>query len=597
MLIDNSLIAQQDTIKIPSVQILGRKLTKQAVKNFISGSYYLQQRDIRFSVRSYGGVMSTLSIRGFKSSHTKLMVFGLPLQLGGMDGYDFFLVPMELFDSVGLHTTGQGIESVSGAMGGLISMDEAARKDDRLYYTLGIGSQGESVLATGIKRTQGKGYIAIKAGNHVSMNRYKYWDPYAGLVQTERRAAFSKNHLLLSMSYCPWSGSEVYYKQLTSDVVRAFPPPLTYVGPGRVETEHFRQNISTVGLRQEIQNSMLDMQLGFVSQSSDYHTRALDSLWIDMITSRWQSQSLVLGSELKHRLFSMRAFFLMQQYQFTSLLPQRVELTPRRSDLALAVTSRELRLWKIFFSTTQKIEIIDSAVYYLFDYQAEIKGGADVVLEFLHNVNYPSLNDLYWIPGGNAQLLPEEGTELNLHGSFDKNIGDVHIELSVEAFVANVRNWILWKPSSYHYWTAQNLPFVQNKTGIIELSFSANKGIFHNFRLSYEYSSVRDSAGRQIIYVPGHRVKANLGLRAAGFDLEVRSIYESRRYVLVGNDDLYLRPYVLWFFTIERFVSLRNADLMLSMGVNNVFNQHYMLVINRPESLRNLSLTAKIILK
>ncbi|MFN8167076.1 MAG: TonB-dependent receptor [Bacteroidia bacterium] len=58
----------------------------------------------------------------------------------------------------------------------------------------------------------------------------------------------------------------------------------------------------------------------------------------------------------------------------------------------------------------------------------------------------PTVNDLYWIPGGNPDLLPETGTtgEIGLH------LLNTQLSMqrsSVAYFDKHINNWIAWVPT------------------------------------------------------------------------------------------------------------------------------------------------------
>src|SRR5690606_22428207 len=73
----------------------------------------------------------------------------------------------------------------------------------------------------------------------------------------------------------------------------------------------------------------------------------------------------------------------------------------------------------------------------------------------------PTLNDRYWDPGGNPDLLPEESIngEVGLH--WLKN-GLFSWDQSLTFYRMQVDNWIIWLPQG-SVWSPENIRDVQNQ--------------------------------------------------------------------------------------------------------------------------------------
>ena len=78
------------------------------------------------------------------------------------------------------------------------------------------------------------------------------------------------------------------------------------------------------------------------------------------------------------------------------------------------------------------------------------------------NYRYPTLNDRYWVPGGNPGLRPEQ----SLSGEFsilrwlpwtENGI----LEYSLGGYWNEVDDWILWLPGNGNIWSPENVQHVQ----------------------------------------------------------------------------------------------------------------------------------------
>ncbi|MDZ7776138.1 MAG: TonB-dependent receptor [Bacteroidales bacterium] len=75
------------------------------------------------------------------------------------------------------------------------------------------------------------------------------------------------------------------------------------------------------------------------------------------------------------------------------------------------------------------------------------------------NYRLPTLNDLYWQPGGDPELLPERGftLETGLKYLSQKRNG-WHGGAEITWFRNDISNWIAWQPDGImSYWTPKNI--------------------------------------------------------------------------------------------------------------------------------------------
>ena len=95
-------------------------------------------------VRNYGnGTLATLGIRGGNATHTQLIWNGIPLRNPMIGLVDLALVPSAFIDEAAIHYGGHGAAFGSGAVGGLISMNNNDISTTNLFSVeFGVGSWG-----------------------------------------------------------------------------------------------------------------------------------------------------------------------------------------------------------------------------------------------------------------------------------------------------------------------------------------------------------------------------------------------------------------------------------------------------------------------
>ena len=73
------------------------------------------------------------------------------------------------------------------------------------------------------------------------------------------------------------------------------------------------------------------------------------------------------------------------------------------------------------------------------------------------NSHLPTLNDLYYIPGGNPNLKSEKGTLYDLGTSDSFTFGNNQIHTGISFFYSNINDWIIWLPTFQGYWEPKNI--------------------------------------------------------------------------------------------------------------------------------------------
>lgn len=76
-----------------------------------------------------------------------------------------------------------------------------------------------------------------------------------------------------------------------------------------------------------------------------------------------------------------------------------------------------------------------------------------------YNYRFPSMNDLYWRPGGNPDVKPEDGYSYDASVAYRKQLyRGLFLDAEVSGYLMYIDNWILWLPKDGNQWvwTPQN---------------------------------------------------------------------------------------------------------------------------------------------
>ena len=206
-----------------------------------------------------------------------------------------------------------------------------------------------------------------------------------------------------------------------------------------------------------------------------------------------------------------------------------------------------------------------------------------------------TLNDLYWVPGGNLNLKPEEGfsqdVSLKLHVD-RKN----KMELSIDGtlFNRNTTNQIVWLPSN-GFWTPQNMVDVWSrgvesvsKLKIENSKFKIQISLLTNYVLATNQVSKSEndaSVGKQLIYVPRYSGHAKIQAEYKGFLLSYAHSYTGYRFTSTDNSQ-YLSPFYLANVYLAKSMKFKEHQLSLFLQIDNLFNTQYQVLSVRAMPMR-----------
>ena len=214
------------------------------------------------------------------------------------------------------------------------------------------------------------------------------------------------------------------------------------------------------------------------------------------------------------------------------------------------------------------------------------------------NFRFPTLNDLYFLPGGNPDLKRENGWTYDIGLSFAIGKKNVYsLSGSLNWFDSHIQDWILWLPTTKGFFSPRNVKDVHAYG--VEWQNDWNVALGKNWQLSLNgtlswtpsinegepMSPADQSVGKQLPYVPEWSSSITGRLAWKRWSLLYKWCYYSERHTMSSNDISLtgkLPAYYMNNVTLERGVSLKWAELSLKGAINNLFNEEYLSVLSRP---------------
>ena len=226
------------------------------------------------------------------------------------------------------------------------------------------------------------------------------------------------------------------------------------------------------------------------------------------------------------------------------------------------------------------------------------KGNIMAKASVSRNFRFPTLNDLYFLPGGNPDLKRESGWTYDIGLSFAIGKEDVYsLKGSVNWFDSHVKDWILWLPTTKGFFSPRNVKDVHaygtEWKGDLNLALGKDWNLILNGTLSWTpsinegepMSPADQSVGKQLPYVPEWSSSITGRLSWKRWSLLYKWCYYSERFTMSSNDISLtgrLPSYYMSNLTLEKGLSLKWAELSLKGAINNLFNEEYLSVLSRP---------------
>lgn len=624
-----------EPIKIGEVRILGEKKVEEAGLQISKPDSLVQKSWTTASlseliaswspvfVKSYGsGSTATASFRGTSATHTAVVWNGMNLNSPLRGVADLSLLPVFFADEVYLLHGGSSLSQGSGALGGSIHLDNQPR------WNQGFRSSG--IFETGSFQSK-KVFLRLNTGkNRFSADTRLYFEssgnnfPYynAGILphrkDTLENADYKKYGLLQELYFRSYSDNIFSLRFWIQQSQRNLPQLMSYQGSPRDEKQDDRQIRMQFDWKKYDDNLNYHFFSGINMTRLDYFratpafgfvnedTQSRESGFVNHLRIfRSFSEKLYATASLDVNLYDVE---VSNQITGKGFHKQRLE-TSILLNWHMKPSDR-LAAFMLIRSENYDARVVP------FIPSAGVEWQVSPYLPVLYRVNAarnyhkPTMNDLYWLPGGNPDLLAEDGYtgDMSLSASAGKN--RLKTKTGITGFLSVIENWIIWQPSSTgaYYWEAANVKNVLSRgmESWYSLEYHSGNTVFRSGG-NYAYTRTTDqhaqgsadrSRGKQLLYIPVH--KANIYLAASSgktsvkYDLDV----VGKRYTTSGDEqqaaEYVLMPYALSRISVEQSFLFANMETRLKCTVNNLFNQDYQAVLWRPAPGRNYSLTLSL---
>lgn len=587
-----------DTVLIKGVIISGRTKdaplagfkkirldSLQLKENFNESVASILSANTTIFIKSYGpGTSSSSSSRGTGASHTCIAWNGIKINNPMLGQSDLTLMPSGLTDEMHIYQGGGSMEILSGGLGSavnLLSVPEWNKKT-ALMISTSAGTYGRLNVLAKLSTGKNNFHSVTRLFKAYSENNFLYTDPYSvsEKKQLRRENSSMKQNGFMQELYFRKPHHHLSARLWYQYADRNIPVPIivSQLYPGEEQIDESIRALLNYDYYSGVEN--LNVSFAILSERLDYINPPAS------VDSRNKMITGVFKTSFTAPLTSGTRAKILLENNLNSVSSNNYEKGKTSNTLEIAIIAETVFSGRFTTSLLLR-EILLNKKLLLPDISAGVQYGTDnknssfLKANISRNSKIPSLNDMFWIPGGNPDLKNEYATTIEIGWETSRTFPYLNYKYDVTLFRSFIRDMIKWTPGNNTIWYATNLRKV-NTAGIessIGIHFSKGK-ISTDLKAAYAFTRASDvsdgseSKSGQLIYVPLHQFNNFFRLGYRNFSASLISRFTGRRYTDTGNRN-FLPRFLVNDLSLGTKCQSKILIVHASFVIENIFNVEY----------------------
>ena len=635
--------------RIPEIELFGKRLLKEIGTTQTKMDSMTLKENIALSiadvltfnspifVKSYGrATLSTVSFRGTSASHTQVTWNDMKINNPMLGMTDFSTIPSYFIDDASLLHGTSSVNETGGGLGGAVKLSTkpANAQGFGLQYIQGIGSFYS--FDEFLRLTYGNDHwqTSTRVVLSTSPNNFKYrnhdkkeniYDENMNIIdqyypiERNKSGSYKDLHLLQEAYYNTNRGDRfglnawyVYSNRELAMLTTDYGEDTDFENRQR---EHTFRGIFTYDHLAD--GWKLGAKAGYIYtwMAYDYKRDLGNGVMAHMTRSRSRINTVYGQANAEYYIGTQWLFTanLSAHQHFVRSEDKNIILQSGdkgivgyhvgRLELSGAISAKWQPTDRIGLSAVAREELfgdkwspIIPALF--FEGLLSCPGNLTIKLSGSRNYRFPTLNDLYFLPGGNPDLRHERGWTYDAGLNFAVGKKDLYkLTGSLTWFDSYIDDWIIWLPTTKGFFSPRNLKKVHayglELQADLNLQFSKDWALSLNSTFSWSPSinigepltAADQSVGKQLPYVP--EISANIVGRLSWrtWAFTYKWCHYSERYTMSSNDITLtgrLPKYYMSNISLEKSLHCSWADWSLKGTINNLFNEEYLSVLARP---------------
>jgi vitamin B12 transporter len=536
------------------------------------------------SVKSYGPAgLAGISLRGGGTRHTAVLWNGLNLQNPMNAYFNFSTVPVSFIDEISIQHGGSGTLFGSGATTGVIHINNSLKLNQLLSIEAGASAGSFNVFDQTSNVTYGSNSIATSTrfshrygkNNFTFINNEKFGRP----KDTLKNAAYNGYSFLQQNAFRLSQGSiirtDLWYQKYAKEIPSLMTDMLQ--GKDNQTDENIRLSVNS---SHTWSHAQIFSRFGLLNDKIMFNN------------SKSHSLSVIGETEAKYLLSWQHKLGLGINYTFENAYAAGYPDKPQRNKVATfgsyGFSALENNLNTV--ASFRQEYVNGRFIPFVYSIAAKFDFFRGLFLKSNLSKNYalPTFNDLYWIKStgveGNPNLLPESGFSFEGAFGYERLNKHLHFLSELSVYKSEINNWIVWLPNDQGVWKPNNF-----EKGISK-GLEINSGLSFYFsqlslkwNLIYAYTNAKplksgeeksNYQGKQMIYVPRHKISGNFRISWHTFYFTYQQSYTSQRYT---SPEAFLVPYQLGEVSFSKDWIFQNYFVNFFFKIENIWNESYQL--------------------
>ncbi len=598
-------------------------LSEAVLKENLSASMaeVLAQNSTVFIKSSGRATLATASLRGTAPSHTSVSWNGIELGSPMLGMTDFSLIPSYFVDNSEVFYGASSVNSAGGGLGGAIVLSTTPQKGQQrgIQYVQNLASFSTHDEFLRVDWGSEQWHSTTRVLNSASKNDFPYvnYDKVGHPLEYNTNCGYCDLHLLQELYWNNKRVGDISLKGWFTNSSRGIP---------RLTVDYRNDNLTKAWQDENSLRAVAEWKRAFgglrLSTSAGYNFNTLHYIYqfskgggavdygVDATSNthhafattsaEWSiGNRLMLAANLKGSIFSVESQdvaplvptgYTAQRKEASSFLSARWKPTDW---LGVAASLREE--WRDGeWSPLIPALFVDATLV--------PKLGLIVSGSITRNYHAPTLNDLYYVPGGNPSLRPEQGVscDVGVESKVERERWDFGAKVTL--YQSDISDWIMWTPTIKGFWTPENIAAVRSR-GVesrAKVAFKPNEesrielNVIVAITSSTNADTESDSYGKQLPYIPLYSSSAGLRCEWRDWELNYKWRYYSERYTTYSGTSYEsgsVPAYSLSDVFVSRNFELKNkVRFKLRFEINNLFDTYYQSVLSRPMPPRNYAI-------
>jgi iron complex outermembrane receptor protein len=540
-------------------------------------------------VKSYGfNSIATLNFRGSSAAQSQVLWNGVPIQNASSGIADVSTLPVMLMNKVNIVYGSAAALLGSGNVGGALLLENDApvfdsNRKSTLSVSAGAGSFAQYMGGLNAAYSTRKWYFALNGLVQTAQNNFSYIND-TGKTEKLTNSRLRSGAVMAEADYKIADNNIVGIKAWYQHYLREVPPALFETGSDKRQTDASLRllgdwNKQTVTTHWYAKTSFIKDEVDYTDPSIPYTTRnpayqlfgEVD--WDYALSSR---SNLLLFIPLQYSWMSIDTGGQKAQSRIALAGAYKISMFQDKLNAALNARDEQINSTNVFLPGI--------SASYMLTHWLQLRANAQ------RTYRMPSLNELYFNPGGNPDLKPEQGwgedAGYELKTKLTNNLS-LYSDGSV--FNRQIHDWIIWLGGVI--WTPHNIAIVHSRGVETENrlewglgNWKLHLGVNTAYTIATTVSSYipnDGSVGKQIPYTPRYNGQANIGFTYKRLYFNYNHTYTGYRFITTDESE-YTLPYQTGNVSALYNCTLGSHRLQLSAQVNNIWNEHYQVVAFRP---------------